>query len=184
MTAMKRCVVAVATWGMTTLSAWAADPFVNYAVQALSGLVGDTPRFVPVYCHDVGLQGASEFELICAPNVPPTNSKRTLEDHNILSKAGMRIRADYSESKPKKKVRLIAIELDLRKVEADREGFERLVQIALECVRLTAAMRDSELEISVLAKDGESRKSAEGIVLAFEQHDPKKPFSRHVGREP
>lgn len=167
------------------VSGWAADPFVNYSVQALSGLLGDSPRFVPVYCHDVGLQGASEFELICAPNIPPTNSERKLQDHNILSKAGIRIRADYSENKPEKKGLRIAIVLDLRALkEAGREEFERLVQTTLECVRLTAAMRDSEVEISVLAEAGERRKSAEGIVSAFQQHDPKKPFVTHHGREP
>lgn len=159
-----------------SLHAW--EPVVNYAVQALTGLAGDTPRFDRVYCHDSRFLGReSAFSLICAPNIPPTNGDEKLEDHNLLSTAGVKITASLDKHD------VMNIVLDITSLRLSTPLYEGpaedLVGYALECIRLTAKISS----VSTYAVEIRCSKDHEALAAKlgkdFKTHDKEKPFVRH-----
>lgn len=164
-------------------SSSASDRSVTYTVQALSGLVGDTPRFDRVYCHDVfGFSGEpTAFSLICAPNIPPTNSKDKLEDHNLLSAAGIKIAATRANAG-------ISVTLDLSSIKIPRSMYDgsedELIAISLECIRMTAALcKIDEYSLTIKSTD-KLQEVANEYRTKFLKHDRTKPFVIHPAEEP
>jgi hypothetical protein len=156
--------------------AHAGDPFVTYTVQALTGLVGDTPRFDRVYCHDRDTSGEpSAFPLICAPNIPPTNSSEKLGDHNLLSASGFKIEAARAGD-------AVYILLDARNIRIPKmseQSEEELMRIGLECIRLTAHLTKlKNYSVKIEAPDRLATK-ARAIAEEFKSHSKVGPFVPH-----
>lgn len=154
----------------------------TYAVQALTGLVGDTPRFDRVYCHDRYVMSGepTAFSLICAPHIPPTNTKEKLTDHNLLSAAGIVIEAIRTREGMK-----ITIDLKALKVPANLfSGTEEdLIRYAFECIRMTADLsKVKEYTIDIRASE-KNQSPAEAIRANFAGHDKKKPFVLHPAEQ-
>ncbi|HSI61810.1 MAG TPA: hypothetical protein VLE43_01790 [Candidatus Saccharimonadia bacterium] len=157
--------------------AHAGDPTVTYTVQALTGLVGDTPRFDRVYCHDrYAMSGEpTAFPLICAPNIPPTNSSEKLDDHNLLSASGFKIEAKRFDD-------TVYILLDARNIRIPKtieQSEEELMRIGLECIRLTAHLTKlKNYSVKIEAPDRLAAK-ARAIAEEFKSHSKVGPFVPH-----
>ena len=151
---------------------------VTYTFQALTGLVGDTPRFERTYCHDqYSMSGEpTAFSLICAPNIPPTNSKKQLGDHNLLSASNVSIRATSTTEG-------VTLVVDSRNIAIPKELFEGteedILRIALECIRLTASLTHIQnYTLRIEVPEG-IREKADRIQTDFLAHDKSKPFVHH-----
>ena len=180
MHALYRVLAAIILLGGSSI---ASERSVTYTVQALSGLAGDTPRFDRVYCHDeFGFSGEpTAFSLICAPNIPPTNSKDKLEDHNLLSAAGIKIAASRGDTG-------VSVTLDLSTIKIPRSLYDvpedELIAIALECIRMTASLCKIE-EYSLTIKSTDKLQDAANDYRAkFLKHDRTKPFVIHPADQP
>ena len=164
-------------------TATGGEDAVTYSVQALTGLVGDTPRFEKVYCHDkYAFSGEpTSIAFICSPNFPPTNSKEKMEDHNLLSSAGVKISGQLT--KDGVTITLVASNLSISKGLYDGPE-ESLIEFALECIRMTANLNRIEnysLEVIALPKLNES---AQLLKKKFLAHDKLKRFTSHPADEP
>ena len=184
---MKSMLLGMAMIGALVAPSAAVDPHVTYTIQALSGLVGDTPRFVKVYCHDTGLGPDSRFSLICAPNIPPTNSKEKLTDHNVLSGCGIVIQADLADEPVAENGKFkIAVTLNLTSIKTPASIYdgteESLIRMAFECIRLVAELDGTEYSVEIKAKD-RILPIAEKVRQSFLEHDKRKPFYHHPGKE-
>lgn len=83
---MKIAILALAVTIIAADISWAGESGVTYVYQVSDGLGSGDPQLARVYCHDYYAQsGFPPFSLISTPNIPPTNSPKALEDHNILS---------------------------------------------------------------------------------------------------
>lgn len=161
----------------------AGEDAVTYTVQALTGLVGDTPRFERVYCHDIyafsGEPTAMAF--ICFPHFPPTNSKQEMEDHNLLSAA--KIKIDGKLTNDGVAITLDATNLSIPKTLYDGPK-ESLIVFALECIRMTANLnRIKDYSLKVIAP-AEMNESAQRLSSKFLAHDKSKRFTSHPADEP
>ena len=133
----------VATAALICGTAMASEDTVTYAVQALTGLVGDTPRFEKVYCHDIhAFSGEpTSMAFICSPHFPPTNSQEKMEDHNLLSASGIKISGKLAAAG-------VLITLDASNLSVPKRLYggseESLIVFALECIRMTANLNRIE----------------------------------------
>lgn len=168
---------------LTISKVGAGENAVTYTVQALTGLAGDTPRFEKVYCHDIyafsGEPTAMGF--ICAPHFPPTNSKQKMEDHNLLSAAGVKIGGKLTKGG-------VAITLDVSNLDIPKglyDGSEgSLIAFALECIRMTANLnRIENYSLEVIAPASISE-TAQQLKAKFLAHDKSKRFTSHPADEP
>lgn len=162
--------------------AQASERAVTYTVQALAGLAGDTPRFEKVYCHDVNAFSGepTSMTFICSPHFPPTNSKETMEDHNLLSVAGVKIHGHLNKDG-------VMITLDVSNLSVPGRLYagskESLIGFALECIRMTANLnRIENYSLNVIAP-AELNESAQMLKLKFLAHDRTKPFTSHPAEE-
>ena len=164
-------------------TARASEHAVTYTVQALTGLAGDTPRFEKVYCHDrYAMSGEpTSMAFICAPHFPPTNSKEKMEDHNLLSAAGIKIGGTLADDG-------VVITLDLSNLTIPKSLYdgpkESLIMFALECIRMTAKLnRIEDYSLQVIAPD-DLKESAVQLKKKFLAHDKTKRFTSHPAEEP
>jgi|688.fasta_scaffold79353_1 hypothetical protein len=163
--------------------ATASDDAVTYTVQALTGLVGDTPRFEKVYCHDIyAFSGEpTSMAFICSPHFPPTNSKEKMEDHNLLSAAGIKIEGTLT--KEGVVITLNATNLTVPKSLYDGTE-ESLIVYALECIRMTANLnRIKNYDLNVIAA-AKLNGAAQKLKEKFVAHDKSKRFTSHPADEP
>ena len=133
-------------------TATAGEDAVTYTVQALSGLAGDTPRSEKLYCHDKFAFSGEPTSVICFPHFPPTNSKDKLEDHNLLSAAGVKIGGALTKDG-------VTITLDASNLTTPKGLYdgpeESLIVFALECIRMTANLnRIENYSLQVIAPAG------------------------------
>ena len=153
---------------LTIGAASGSEDAVTYAVQALTGLAGDTPRFERVYCHDIyafsGEPTAMAF--ICSPHLPPTNAKRQMEDHNLVSAAGIKIHGKLTNNG-------VAITLDASNLSIPKSLYdgpeESLIVFALECIRMTANLnriKDYSLQVIAPAILDESAQQPSGSYFS------------------
>ncbi len=163
--------------------ATAGEDAVTYTVQALAGLAGDTPRFEKVYCHDkYAFSGEpTSMTFICAPHFPPTNSEEKMEDHNLLSAAGIKIGGELAEDG-------VTITLDVSDLSIPRNLYdgpeESLVVFALECIRMTANLnRIENYSLKVIAP-AELNRSAQQLKKKFLAHDKSERFATHPADAP
>jgi len=120
------------------------------------------------------------FPLICAPNIPPTNSKEKLGDHNLLSAAGIAIEATTTAEG----VKIVVDATKLKIPETLFEGTkEDLVRITLECVRMTANLTKVAKYSLEMKASSEFLESAKAVKEAFETHDKKAPFVLHPAEQ-
>lgn len=179
-----RCLLLIITSAVLIgCAATASENAVTYTVQALTGLAGDTPRFEKVYCHDkYAFSGEpTSLAFICSPHFPPTNSKEMMEDHNLLSAAGVKVGGELT--KDGVTITLDASNLSLPKSLYDGPE-ESLIVFALECIRMTANLNRIEnysLQVIAPAKLDES---AQLLKKKFLAHDPSKRFTSHPADEP
>ena len=164
-------------------TATAGEDAVTYTVQALTGLVGDTPRFEKVYCHDIyAFSGEpTSMAFICSPHFPPTNSKEKMEDHNLLSAAGIKIGGKLTNEG-------VVITLDASNLAIPKSLYdgseESLIVFAMECIRMTANLnRIENYSLSVVAA-AELGDAAQKIKEKFVAHDKSKRFTSHPADEP
>ncbi|MEM7012045.1 MAG: hypothetical protein AAF585_11235 [Verrucomicrobiota bacterium] len=149
--------------------------------MALSGLAGDTPRYVTVYCHNKSYSStASGFNFIGAPYFPPTNADDAKhEDHNLISAAKIKVSGDYNKDG-------VSVVIDASKLEIPNAlyGGERnvgLVEICLECVRMVAQKVDRKItDLKIIAPDGLDNE-LEAMKKRFLDSDMTKRFSHHPG---
>lgn len=163
--------------------ATASEDAVTYTVQALTGLVGDTPRFERVYCHDIyAFSGEpTSMAFICSPHFPPTNSKKKMEDHNLLSAAGIKIEGTLT--KEGVLITLNATDLSIPKSLYDGTE-ESLILYALECIRMTANLnRIKEYDLNVVTAE-KLNGTAQQLKDKFVAHDKSKCFTNHPADEP
>jgi hypothetical protein len=168
---------------LTIGAALASEDAVTYTVQALTGLAGDTPRFERVYCHDIyafsGEPTAMAF--ICSPHFPPTNAKRQMEDHNLLSAASIKIHGKLTNEG-------VAITLDASNLSIPKSLYdgpeESLIVFALECIRMTANLnRIKDYSLQVIAPENLDE-SAQQLTKKFLTHDKSQRFTNHPADEP
>lgn len=164
-------------------TASAGEDAVTYSVQALTGLVGDTPRFEKVYCHDkYAFSGEpTSMAFICKPHFPPTNSKEKMEDHNLLSAAGVKIGGQLTKDG-------VTIILDASNLSIPKGLYdgpeESLIEFALECIRMTANLnRIDNYSVEVIAP-AKLNESAQMLKNRFLAHDKAKRFTSHPADEP
>ena len=164
-------------------TATAGEDAVTYTVQALTGLVGDTPRFEKVYCHDIyAFSGEpTSMAFICFPYFPPTNSRKKMEDHNLLSAAGIKISGKLTNEG-------VVITLDASKLTIPKSLYdgtkESLIVFALECIRMTANLnRIENYSLEVVAAAGLDD-AAQQLKEKFVAHDKSKRFTSHPADEP
>jgi hypothetical protein len=163
--------------------ATASEDAVTYSVQALTGLAGDTPRFEKVYCHDkYAFSGEpTSMSFICSPYLPPTNAKEKMEDHNLLSVAGVKIGGELTKNG-------VTITLDVSNLSIPKSLYdgsdESLIIFALECIRMTANLNKIEnYSLNVIAP-AELNESAQMLKKKFLAHDKSKRFTSHPADEP
>lgn len=180
---MRHLLSIVALIVLTSGTVAASEDAVTYTVQALTGLAGDTPRFEKVYCHDIyafsGEPTAMAF--ICSPHFPPTNSTQKMEDHNLLSAAGVKIGGKLTKDG-------VAITLDASNLSIPKSLYdgpeESLIVFALECIRMTANLnRIKNYSLEVIAPASLSE-SAQQLKAKFLAHDKSKRFTSHPADEP
>ncbi len=164
-------------------TATAGENAVTYSVQALTGLAGDTPRFEKVYCHDkYAFSGEPTcMAFICSPHFPPTNSKEKMEDHNLLSAAGVKIGGELNKDG-------VTITLNLSNLSIPKSMYdgpkESLIVFALECIRMTATLNQIEnYSLNVIAP-AELNESAQMLKKKFLAHDKSKRFISHPADDP
>jgi hypothetical protein len=164
-------------------TATAGEDAVTYTVQALTGLVGDTPRFEKVYCHDIhAFSGEpTSMAFICSPHYPPTNSKEKMEDHNLLSAAGVKIDGKLTNEG-------VVITLDASNLAIPKSLYEgtqeSLIVFAFECIRMTANLNGIDnYSVNVLAAM-ELDDAAQRLKEKFVAHDKSKQFTSHPADEP
>ena len=179
-----RCLLSIiASAVLITSTATASEDAVTYSVQALTGLAGDTPRFEKVYCHDkYAFSGEpTSMAFICSPHLPPTNSKDKMEDHNLLSSAGVKIGGHLTKDG-------VTITLDASNLSIPKKLYdgpeESLIVFALECIRMTANLnRIENYSLKVIAP-AELNESAQLLKKKFLAHDKSKRFTSHPADEP
>jgi hypothetical protein len=163
--------------------ATAGEDAVTYTVQALTGLVGDIPRFEKVYCHDIyAFSGEpTSMAFICSPHFPPTNSKEKMEDHNLLSAAGIRISGTLTSEGA-------VITLDASKLAIPKSLYdgteESLIVFDLECIRMTANLNRIENYSLKIVATAELDGAAQQLKEKFVAHDKSKRFTIHPADEP
>ena len=163
-------------------TATASEDAVTYSVQALTGLAGDTPRFEKVYCHDkYAFSGEpTSMAFICSPHIPPTNSKEKMEDHNLLSAAGVKIGGELTKDG-------VTITLDVSNLSIPKSLYdgseESLIVFALECIRMTANLNRIEKYSLNLVAPEKLNESAQLIKKKFLTHDKSKRFTNHPADE-
>ena len=164
-------------------TATASEDAVTYSVQALTGLAGDTPRFEKVYCHDkYAFSGEpTSMAFICSPHFPPTNAKEKMEDHNLLSVAGVKIGGELTKNG-------VAITLDVSNLSIPKSMYdgseESLIMFAFECIRMTASLNKIEnYSLNVIAP-AHLNESAQMLKKKFHGHDKSKRFTSHPADEP
>ncbi|MBK1884801.1 hypothetical protein JIN85_20495 [Luteolibacter pohnpeiensis] len=164
-------------------TARASEDAITYTVQALTGLAGDTPRFEKVYCHDrYAMSGEpTSMAFICSPHFPPTNSKEKMEDHNLLSAAGIRISGTLTNEG-------VVITLDASKLTIPKSLYdgteESLIVFALECIRMTANLNRIESYSLKVVATAELDGAAQQLKEKFVVHDKSKRFAIHPADEP
>ena len=160
--------------------ALAGESGVAYTYQALSGLGSAEIHLERVYCHDhFSMSGEpTAFALICAPNIPPTNSKEKLNDHNLLSASGLQMHATRVGD------HAVAVVMDAQRIQvpiAFGNPEEEVVRYGLECIRLTAMFtRVAKYTVKIEAPDRLTSK-VQAMLEQFEKHDKTKPFASHPG---
>jgi hypothetical protein len=178
-----RCILSIV--GSVVLScgtATAGDDAVTYTVQALTGLVGDTPRFEKVYCHDIyAFSGEpTSMAFICSPHIPPTNSKEKMKDHNLLSAARIKIRGKLTNEG-------VVITLDASNLAVPKSLYdgteESLIVFALECIRMTASLNRIENYSMEVVATAELDDAAQQLKEKFVAHDKSKRFTSHPADE-
>lgn len=164
-------------------TATGSENAVTYTVQALTGLAGDTPRFEKVYCHDkYAFSGEpTSMSFICSPHSPPTNSKEKVEDHNLLSAAGIKIGGELT-------VDGVVITLDASNLSIPKSLYdgpeESLIMFALECIRMTANLNRIEKYSLKVVAAAEFNDAAQQLKEKFIAHDKSKRFTSHPADEP
>ena len=180
---MRYLLSAVALVLLICSTARASEDAITYTVQALTGLAGDTPRFEKVYCHDrYAMSGEpTSIAFICSPHFPPTNSKEKMEDHNLLSAAGIKIGGELTKDG-------VVITLDVTNLAIPKSLYDgpkdSLIMFALECIRMTAKLnRIEDYSLKVIAPD-ELKEPAEQLKKKFLAHNKSKRFTSHPADEP
>ena len=164
-------------------TAAASEDAVTYSVQALTGLAGDTPRFEKVYCHDkYAFSGEpTSMAFICSPHLPPTNSKEKMEDHNLLSLAGIKILGKLTKDG-------VSITLDASNLSIPKSLYggtkESLIEFALECIRMTANLNRIENYSLEVVASAELNEEAQALRKKFLAHDKSKRFTSHPADGP
>lgn len=156
------------------VSVMASDSALVKLYQPLDGQASAEVMIMPVAGHvNYGTSGFPfELALVVAKNIPPTDSPQPLDDHNIASLAGIKVKIDEDE-----KGRYV-IELDLTGLKVD-ENFictaPEIVGATLECMRLTAGTRLNKMVLKPILKPSGQEDLAK-IVAAFQKHPKTKPF--------
>lgn len=89
---MKNILASLCTLALMAGAGRAGEAGAAYIWQVCDGLASDRPQLSRIYCHDhYALSGIPPFDLISAPNIPPTNSPYPLQDHNLLSASGIAV---------------------------------------------------------------------------------------------
>jgi hypothetical protein len=118
---------------------------------------------------------------ICSPHFPPTNSKEKMEDHNLLSAAGIKIEGTLT--KEGVVITLNATNLTVPKSLYDGTE-ESLIVYALECIRMTANLnRIKNYDLNVIAA-AKLNGAAQKLKEKFVAHDKSKRFTSHPADEP
>lgn len=165
---------------LVALPVLSSERTVTYTVMALSGLAGDTPRYVTVYCHNNGYSSAATgFNFIGAPYFPPTNAEDAKDDHNLISASKIKVDGRFEKSGI-----LISIDASELVISETHYGGERkggLVEICLECVRLLIQKnRIDDFKLTIKAPAG-LEDEIEAMRQKFLDSDLTKPFSHHPG---
>ena len=164
-------------------TATASEDAVTYSIQALTGLAGDTPRFEKVYCHDITVFSGEPTSMgfICSPHFPLTNSQKIMEDHNLLSAAGIKIGGSLTNDG-------VVITLDASNLMIPKNLYdgseESLIVFALECIRMTANLNRIENYSLKVVASADLNGAAQKLQSKFLAHDKSKRFTSHPADEP
>lgn len=118
---------------------------------------------------------------ICLPHIPPTNSREKMEDHNLLSAAGIKIGGTLTNDG-------VVITLDASNLSIPKNMYdgpkESLIVFALECIRMTAKLnRIENYSIEILAT-AELKDASQHLKKKFLAHDKSTRFTSHPADEP
>ena len=169
---LKLTAFAAVLW--SAASAVATDSALVQVYQPLDGQASAEVMILPVAGHvEYGTSGFPfDVALVVAKNIPPNDSPRPLEDHNIASLAGIKIKVSEDESGK------FILEFDLTGLNVD-ENFictaPEIVGATLECMRLTAGSRLNKMILKPTLKPSGQEDLAK-IVAAFQKHPKTKPF--------
>ncbi len=159
---------------LLTIAGFAGETGVTYSYQVLSGLGEGGARLEKVYCADYYASSGmpTAFQLITAPNIPPTNSPQPVDDVNLASAAGIKI--DVSVDKSPLKITINATMLTVP--ERFDTTPENLLRATLEAVRQTAGLlKTKDYHVEIKAR-GALEKQAAKLLKAFREHPKSKPF--------
>ncbi len=168
---MKAIVFVHCLLGMASL---AGETAVTYTYQVLCGLGAGSARIEKVYCVDQYAQSGmpTAFQLIAAPNKPPTNAPTPIEDINLVSASGLKV--DIVEKDKRTKISIDATKLALPK--RFDLAQDELLKALLECIRRTAALHEIKGYEVTIRPSGDMKIQAETLLEAFRSHSKSKPF--------
>ena len=159
---------------LVTLAGFAGETCVTYTYQVLSGLGDGGARVEKVYCADhYALSGEpTAFQLIAAPNYPPTNSPTPISDVNLASAAGIKV--EISSNKTPLEVTINATKIALPK-RFDMDSKE-LLRAVLESVRRTAVLLEIKDYHINLKSSADLEEQGAKLLKSFRKHPKSKPY--------
>lgn len=152
----------------------AGESGLTQVFQPLDGLGSDAIQIAPVMCHNWHSHAGwfSAIDLIAAPNIPPTNAPKAVDDINLASAFGLKLR--YTEDASAHGTVTIDC-TSLQKPQRASCTEEQAVRATLECLRRVAGDRIHSLRIEYRLK-ASGQEELRQIIEAFIKHPKDQPF--------
>jgi hypothetical protein len=152
----------------------AGESGLTQVFQPLDGLGSDAIQIAPVMCHDWYAHAGwfSAIGLITAPNIPPTNAPKAVDDINLASVFGLKLQ--YTEDAPAHGT----VTLDctsLQKPQRVSCTEQQAVRATLECLRRVAGDHIRSVRVEYRLKSS-GQEELRQIIEAFIKHPKDQPF--------
>ncbi|NCF86004.1 MAG: hypothetical protein GWQ05_18860 [Verrucomicrobiaceae bacterium] len=171
---MKRFYVALLLPFVLAIPVIAGEAGITYTYQVLDGLAEGGARIERVYCLDHFAHSGmpTAFQLIAAPNIPPSNAPGPVKDVNLVSASGIAISLATDSNH-------LQITINAKHVQVPaRFGLaaEDVLAALLEAIRQTAILTQTANYQVHFQANGELETYAKHLLQTFRSYPKSEPF--------